>query len=61
VDSETGVLEFVYHQINTKGELSSGKCHSRPELLPSGKIRLHETWKWTSGKKGEGTSPLIEL
>lgn len=61
VDAENGHLHFVYHQINAEGELSSGNCHSRPEFLPDGKIRLHESWNWTSGKTGKGNSTLIEL
>ncbi|WP_232835142.1 n-acetylglutamate synthase [Pleomorphovibrio marinus] len=61
VDTENGELHFVYHQINTEEELSSGKCHSKPEWLPDGRIRLHESWSWISGKSGKGKSTLIEI
>ena len=56
-----GNIEMRYHQINTKGELMTGKCTSTPEILSNGKIRLHETWQWTSGDKSKGTSVLEEV
>jgi len=34
----------------------TGVCTSKPEFLANGKIRLHESWKWTSGDKSEGKS-----
>ena len=49
-----------YHQINHKGEIMTGKCSSKPEILPNGKIRLHETWEWTSGDKSKGTEIIEE-
>ena len=42
---ENGNIEMRYHQVNTKGELMTGICKSKPELLPNGKIRLFEDWK----------------
>ena len=60
VDS-LGNIEMRYHQINTKGELMTGICNSKPELLSNGKIRLHETWSWTSGDKSSGKSILEEI
>lgn len=60
VDAE-GTIEMRYHQINRKGELMTGKCFSKPEILENGKIRLHETWEWTSGDKSKGASILEEL
>ncbi len=60
VDPE-GTIDMRYHQINTKGELMTGICTSKPELMPNGKIRLHETWQWTSGDQSTGTSVLEEL
>lgn len=59
--SEEGVIEMRYHQINKKGELMTGVCHSTPEILPNGKIRLHEKWQWTSGDRSQGTSVLEEV
>lgn len=60
VDSQ-GNIEMRYHQINVRGELMTGTCRSKPEVLPSGKIRLHETWEWTSGDKSKGSSVLEEI
>lgn len=59
VDDE-GNIDMRYHQVNTKGELMTGICKSKPEILPSGKIRLHENWQWTSGDKSKGHSILEE-
>jgi hypothetical protein len=58
---ENGSLEFSYHQINVMNELRTGICTSVPEILPNGKIRLHESWQWTSGNKLEGSSLLEEI
>jgi len=41
--------------------LMTGTCHSTPELLENGKIRLIENWQWTSGDKSKGNSVLEEL
>lgn len=58
---ETGCLDMRYHQVNTRGEITTGICKSTPELLPNGKIRLHEKWQWTSGDLSEGSSILEEI
>ena len=56
-----GHIDMRYHQINDKGEMMTGICHSTPEVLSNGKIRLHEHWQWTSGDKSHGTSILEEI
>ena len=55
-----GNINMRYHQVNVHGELMTGICTSVPELLPNGKIRLHETWEWTSGDRSKGNSVLEE-
>lgn len=60
VDSQ-GNIDMRYHQVNIKGELMTGICHSKPEILANGKIRLHEDWEWTSGDKSKGKSIIEEL
>jgi hypothetical protein len=57
---ENGEIEMRYHQINHKGELMTGLCKSRPEVLQNGKIRLHESWEWTSGDRSKGQSIIQE-
>ena len=57
---EKGEIEMRYHQINQKGELMTGVCKSKPEILENGKIRLHESWEWTSGDKSNGQSIIQE-
>lgn len=56
-----GNLDMRYHQVNDKGEITTGICKSTPEQLPNGKIRMHEKWQWTSGDLSEGESLLEEL
>jgi len=56
-----GNIEMRYHQINIKGELMTGICFSKPEFCESGKLRLHEDWKWTSGDQSSGKSILEEM
>lgn len=60
VDVE-GTIEMRYHQVNDKGELMTGICKSVPEILENGKIRLHESWEWTSGDKSKGQSIIEEI
>lgn len=57
---ELGQIDMRYHQVNKKGKLMTGKCRSKPEILTNGKIRLHETWEWTSGDCSKGISILEE-
>lgn len=58
---ENGLINMRYHQVNSKGELTTGMCTSIPEILSNGKLRLHETWEWTSGDKSKGKSVLEEI
>jgi hypothetical protein len=53
-------LEFRYSQLNTAGESSSGRCVSTLEILPDGRLRLHESWRWES-REGTGTSTVDEI
>jgi hypothetical protein len=58
---ENGGLDMRYHQVNDKGALQTGICHSVPEHLPDGRIRLHESWQWTSGDCSKGNSVVEEV
>ncbi|SFA76341.1 n-acetylglutamate synthase [Algoriphagus aquimarinus] len=58
---EAGNINMRYHQVNSSGELMTGICHSKPEILDNGKIRLHETWEWTSGDRSRGESVIEEI
>lgn len=59
VDSN-GNIEMRYHQVNDKNELMTGICKSKPEILVNGKVRLYESWEWTSGDKSKGESIIEE-
>jgi hypothetical protein len=56
-----GVLDARYQHVNTSGELMTGQCRSTPEALPDGRLRLHESWRWTSGDMSEGRSVVEEV
>lgn len=58
---EQGNLDMRYHHVNVQGELQTGICLSKPEVLPDGRIRLHETWQWTSGDGSKGSSLVEEI
>lgn len=53
-------LDFRYVQLKADGTTSSGHCESVVELLPDGRLRLNETWRWES-RDGSGTSTVEEL
>ncbi|MGH1339018.1 MAG: n-acetylglutamate synthase [Aureispira sp.] len=55
-----GNIDMRYHQVNAQGELMTGHCWSKPEVLANGKIRLHESWQWTSGDASKGESIIEE-
>lgn len=59
--NEDNSLHFVYHHLDTDGQLKSGYCYSVPEVLPDGRIRLHEKWEWTYGGEGKGESVVEEM
>ena len=58
---EDGSLDMRYQHINVNGELMTGTCRSTPELLPDGRLRLHEKWQWTSGDLSSGESVVEEI
>ena len=56
-----GTIDMRYHQVNIKGALMTGRCVSVPEIMENGKIRLHESWQWTSGDQSKGNSIIEEI
>jgi len=58
---EAGCLDMRYQHLNAAGELMTGICLSTPELLPDGRVRLHERWQWTSGDCSQGESVVEEV
>ncbi|MCP9493018.1 MAG: hypothetical protein MSG64_01035 [Pyrinomonadaceae bacterium MAG19_C2-C3] len=54
-------LDMRYSHVNEQGQLMTGRCRSIPETLDDGRLRLHETWTWTSGDKSSGTSVIEEI
>jgi hypothetical protein len=56
-----GRLDMRYQHVNRAGDWREGRCHSTPEHLPDGRLRLHESWRWTAGADGEGQSTVEQL
>jgi hypothetical protein len=56
-----GSLDMRYQHLNQAGEFMTGECHSVPEILPDGRYRLHEKWRWTSGDGSSGESVVEEI
>lgn len=58
---DDGSLDMRYQHVNRRGEFMTGQCRSTPELLPDGRLRLYESWRWTSGDQSEGESIVEEV
>ena len=58
---DDGVIDMLYHHMDRDGEIYAGHSVTTPEILPNGKLRLHEAWEWTYGKIGQGSSVLEEI
>jgi hypothetical protein len=56
-----GRLDMRYHHVDTTGRLSTGMCQATPEVLPDGRLRLYEEWKWTNGDLSAGRSVVDEV
>ena len=56
-----GNLDARYAHVNASGELMTGECRTTPEVLPDGRLRLHEEWRWTSGDGSSGRSVVEEI
>jgi len=56
-----GRLEMRYRHLDSRGLLRTGECQSTPEILPDGRLRLHESWRWTNGDLSDGRSILEEI
>ena len=61
IADENGCLDMRYQHINVDNVIMTGKCHSVPEVLSDGRIRLRENWEWTSGDYSKGESIIEEV
>ena len=59
IDNQT--ITFNYCHVNQDHQLLSGQCASTVEVLTDGRYRLHESWEWTGGKAGSGSSVVEEV
>ena len=56
-----GNLDARYGHVNASGGLMTGECRTKPEVLPDGRLRLREEWRWTSGDGSSGRSVVEEI
>jgi hypothetical protein len=56
-----GKLEFAYCMVLDTGEVISGRCASVPEVLPDGRIKLHELWERYGPHASTGVSQIEEI
>ncbi len=53
-------LEFRYTHVTSERLTASGQCRSRIKVLDDGRLRMQETWEWTS-QPGAGSSVIEEV
>ncbi|MBU0984221.1 MAG: n-acetylglutamate synthase [candidate division Zixibacteria bacterium] len=41
---DDGTLDMAWQYMNLKGEMFTGRCVSKPEILPDGRYRVREDW-----------------
>jgi hypothetical protein len=58
---EEDKLDMRWQYLSRDGEFRCGTCISTPEILPDGRLRLHESWTITSHGNEEGTSVIEEI
>jgi hypothetical protein len=61
VGDPQGRLDMRYHHVDTTGFIRTGTCQATPEVLPDGRLRLHEEWQWTNGDHSVGRSVVEEI
>jgi|SRR5579872_6940354 len=61
VTDASGGLDMRYHHVDHADVLRTGTCHSRPEFLDGGRLRLYETWRRTNGDPLSGESIIEEI
>jgi hypothetical protein len=54
-------IDFTYTMVRTDGAVLAGRCRSTPEVLPDGRVRLHEQWERYGRHAATGTSELEEI
>jgi hypothetical protein len=54
-------IEFTYTMVLGDGTVLAGHCESTPELLPDGRILLHERWERYGPHAANGVSELVEV
>ncbi len=61
VKTADGSLDMRYMHLNDSGTIMTGTCRSRLEILPDGRHRLRERWRWTCGLEESGESVVEEV
>lgn len=61
VCTDNGEIDFAYCVVLADGSVVSGHCHSVPQVLDDGRIRLAETWERFGRHAARGTGTLEEI
>src|ERR1051326_4323929 len=56
-----GNLDARYQHVEGEETWRTGRCASRPELLPDGRVRLHQSWESTSEPRQRGCTVIEEV
>jgi hypothetical protein len=56
-----GRLDMRYHHVAPDCRFRTGTCLSTPQILPGGRLRLVEQWRWTNGDCSTGESIVEEM
>lgn len=61
VMDELGCLDMRYQYIDVGYNIITGTCHTTPNILGDGRLRLYERWQQTSGSMKKGHTILEEI
>lgn len=61
IGDQQGRLDMRYQHVDSDSRIRTGACLSTPEVLPDGRLRLHEEWQWTNGDRSAGRSIVEEV
>ena len=59
--AEDGTIDMAYTMVREDGAVISGHSVNTPEILPDGRIRLHEQWERFGRHAERGTSSIVEV
>lgn len=61
VSRSDGALDLRYQHVTIAGDIRTGICRSTPHVLEDGRVCLRESWRWTEGAEGAGSSTVEQV